>query len=180
VFNKLSLRKKFSEIRSHISNENQNAASIKAAENFFEKIPLTISDIVSAYYPINNEISPLPILEKLKQRNIKTALPEIIKNSPLLFRQWQIGDALDNTKIPQPLKTPQQVLPTIIIVPLLAFDKNNHRLGYGGGYFDRTISHLKNSGHKFITVGLAYAVQKYDDDLPIESNDMRLDFIVTD
>lgn len=177
---KSSLRKKFTDIRSSISPAEQKILSLKAAENFFQKIKINNGDVVAAYYPINNEISPLPILEKLQQLHIQTALPIIVKNSPLLFRQWQVGDALEGSKIPQPLANAPQIIPTIIIVPLLAFDKTNNRLGYGGGYYDRTIERLNHDGHKITTVGLAYSSQKYDGNLPNEAHDQPLDLIVAD
>jgi 5-formyltetrahydrofolate cyclo-ligase len=174
------LRKYFSALRTDIPLAEQRQAAIAAAENFLHIIPLRKTDVVSAYYPSNNEISPLPLLHELAGMGIPTALPRIAgKNSPLTFHIWQECDVLYEHplfKIKEPAKTPE-ITPTIMIVPLLAFDKAGNRLGYGGGFYDRTIEHLKNIT-KITTVGFAYALQETDE-LKAELHDQVLDYVVT-
>jgi 5-formyltetrahydrofolate cyclo-ligase len=185
MLDKSNLRKHFSKLRSNITPHEQKKAAELAADNFLSKITPTIkyNDIISAYHPIGDEISPLPILGDLYKRGFATALPLIPnKNSPLIFRAWCDGNELCEHpvfKIKEPHANALELLPTIMIVPLLAFDLSGHRLGYGGGFFDRTIDKLKQQGHELTTIGLAYSCLQTDS-LPIDKHDHQLDYVVTD
>ena len=112
-------------------------------------------------------------------------MPFIKKNNyHLLFKSWKKGQKVfkDKFKIPTPLHG-RFVTPNVMLVPLLAFDKNKNRLGYGGGYYDKSIYILKKHFQKekkfFITIGLAYSIQE-EKKIPIEKHDMRLDYIITE
>ena len=104
----------------------------------------------------------------------------IAKNTPLVFRQWAPGDALVlgrwNIKVP-PEEAPE-VLPDVLLVPLLAFDRRGFRLGYGGGFYDRTLEKLRTL-KKVTAIGIAYAGQEVDA-VPYEEFDQRLDWIMTE
>ncbi len=177
------LREQFKDIRSLISENEAKAASEKISNIFFENITLTKTDIISGYYPINDEMSPIYLFDQLKKKKITTSLPVVTgSNMPLIFREWQQGEELvpnKITKVQEPKAAAKQVNPTIILVPMLAFDENGYRLGYGGGFFDRTIRNFKKYNHKFITVGIAYERQKTEP-LPLDAHDQRLDYIITE
>ena len=177
---KTKLRKHFAKIRKNIPQDDIKRFSRQACDLFLQKITSEKNDIIALYHPINNEINPLA----LSQGATSTCLPIIVKpNSPLAFRAWKDGDKLthnDIFKTNEPCLNTCEALPTIMIVPTLAFDRRGHRLGYGGGFYDRTIHAFKDNGHKLTTVGLAYSCQQTDDDLPDGEFDHLLDYIITE
>ena len=145
----------------------------------------TIKEI-GLYYPISNEISPLVFIKYFKDNNITTALPVVDSNShSMVFKQWFKKEKLQKSHIGtyEPLRTNKTIYPQIIVVPMLMFDRKLNRLGYGAGYYDKSISTLKRYFDKkqknFITIGLAYSEQETKT-IPYESHDQRLDFIVTE
>ena len=133
---------------------------------------------IGGYYPINCEIESLTILEKLERNKFKISLPVIKKNNIMDFYDWSTKDPLSINKygIPEPVSNKIK-FPKILFVPLLGFDKNLNRIGYGGGFYDRYIKKIKKN-KKIITIGLAYSFQKIKK-VPINSNDIKLDFIIT-
>ena len=141
---------------------------------------------VGLYYPISNEISPLVFIKYFKDNNITTALPVVDSNShSMVFKQWFKKEKLQKSHIGtyEPLRTNKTILPQIIVVPMLMFDRKLNRLGYGAGYYDKSILNLKRYFNKkqknFITIGLAYSEQETRS-IPHESHDQKLDFIVTE
>jgi 5-formyltetrahydrofolate cyclo-ligase len=137
--------------------------------------------IVSVFHSFGTEISTSALFDKLAAEGWTTALPVVVaKNTPLVFRQWAPGDALAlgrwNIKVP-PEEAPE-VLPDVLLVPLLAFDREGFRLGYGGGFYDRTLEKLR--GLKNVTaIGIAYAGQEMDR-VPRDAFDQRMDWIMTE
>ncbi len=128
-----------------------------------------------AYYPINNEVDILPILQLLSKAGRSLSLP-CVHSDHLLFRHWQLGEPLNKTKYAfEPLKNGTPTSPEIVLTPLLGFDRRGFRLGYGGGYYDHYFIEHGN----VIKVGIAFACQEFDK-LPIEDHDQRLDFIITE
>ena len=141
---------------------------------------------VGLYYPIFNEISPLVFIEYFKDNNITTALPVVDSNSnSMVFKKWFKKEKLQKSHIGtyEPLRANKTIFPQVIIVPMLMFDRKLNRLGYGGGYYDKSILDLKRYFNKkqknFITIGLAYSEQETRS-IPYESHDQKLDFIVTE
>ena len=134
--------------------------------------------IIGGYYPINFEVDDLELLKKFEKNKFNISLPIIKKNFQMDFYKWSFSDLLKINKygIPEP-ENKNLVYPDVILVPLVAFDKNLNRLGYGGGYYDRLIKKLSNK-KKIIKIGLALSVQKIDK-VPIDMYDQRLDYIVT-
>tara|TARA_B100000767_G_scaffold241362_1_gene237796 strand:- start:419 stop:964 length:546 start_codon:yes stop_codon:yes gene_type:complete len=135
--------------------------------------------IIGGYYPINFEVDDLALLRKFEKNNFDISLPVIKRNFQMDFYKWSFTDPLKVNKygIPEP-DTKNIVYPDILLIPLVAFDKNLNRLGYGGGYYDRLIEKL--SKKKFIIkIGLALSIQKIDK-VPINIYDQRLDYILTD
>ena len=143
-----------------------------------KKLNLKNNINIGGYYPINSEIGCLDILEKLEKNNFKISLPVTKKKNNMDFYEWSFKDSLkvSNRGIPEPI-TKKKVFPDVLIVPLVGFDKNKFRLGYGGGFYDRyitKISKLKN----FFTVGFAFSLQEIRK-IPVNKFDQKLDYILT-
>ena len=139
------------------------------------------NNIISAFHSFDTEISTFELFDKLVADGWTTALPVVVaKNTPLVFRQWVPGDTLVlgrwNIKVP-PAEAPE-VLPDVLLVPLLAFDRKGFRLGYGGGFYDRTLEKLR-AFKKVTAIGVAYSGQEVDA-VPYDEFDQRLDWIMTE
>tara|TARA_B100001057_G_scaffold298601_1_gene298736 strand:- start:380 stop:919 length:540 start_codon:yes stop_codon:yes gene_type:complete len=137
-----------------------------------------IGKIVGGYYPYNYEVDAINILKKFEKQNYQISLPKIKKNFQMDFFHWSSKDPLSINKygIPEPTST-QVKLPNILLVPLVAFDKDFNRIGYGGGFYDRYIKKIKKI-KKIITIGLAYSFQKVKK-IQTNKNDIKLDYIIT-
>ena len=137
--------------------------------------------VVSAFHSFGTEISTAELFEKLVRDGWVTALPVVVaKNTPLLFRQWTPGEALVSGRwdIQVPPDTAPEVQPDILLVPMLAFDRMGYRMGYGGGFYDRTLAKLR-ALKKITAIGVAYAGQEVDS-VPHDANDQPLDWIMTE
>ncbi|MDX1575503.1 MAG: 5-formyltetrahydrofolate cyclo-ligase [Kiloniellales bacterium] len=161
------------------------ASAVGAAEavcrNLVATVPLPGEAVVSAYWPMGSELDPRPLMMALHRAGHKIALPVVIgADQPLVFRAWSPGDELEpaafDTQVPGPDKP--ELTPAVVLVPLLAFDRRGYRLGYGGGFYDRTLGILRGRG-EVLAVGLAYAAQEVPA-VPHDGNDKRLDWIVTE
>lgn len=143
--------------------------------------PLPPGAVVAGYWPMRGEIDVLPVLSVLAERGQVTALPVVInRKAPLVFRRWAPGEVLEDglygTR--HPPAEAGEVRPVCLLVPLLAFDRQGVRLGYGGGFYDRTLAALRAAG-PVVAVGVAYAGQEVDA-LPAEPHDERLDWVITE
>jgi 5-formyltetrahydrofolate cyclo-ligase len=137
--------------------------------------------VVAGYAPIRSEFDPMPLLRKLAVAGARLALPVITgRDQPLQFRSFSMGAALERGPlgIQQPTAASAEVVPGILLVPLAAFDRAGHRIGYGAGYYDRSIEALRG-GNRTITVGLAFAVQEIDA-VPALPHDVALDYVLTE
>ncbi|HLG89834.1 MAG TPA: 5-formyltetrahydrofolate cyclo-ligase [Alphaproteobacteria bacterium] len=136
-------------------------------------------DIVAGYVPIGDEIDPMPLIELLAGSH-PCALPSVEEGRALTFRLWLPGAALlpGRYGIPSPSLDSPAILPDILLVPMLAFDRRGHRLGYGGGHYDATLAALR--GRKPVqAIGLAYAAQEIER-VPDEGWDQALDAVATE
>jgi 5-formyltetrahydrofolate cyclo-ligase len=137
--------------------------------------------IVSAYFPLDGEPSPLALLEKLAAAGIKTALPVTGRlGTPLVFRLWRYGEPTVKGKmaIEEPLRGAPEAAPDLLFVPLAAFDRAGHRIGYGAGFYDRSLAQLR--AKKIIwAAGLAYASQEFPV-VPHDAHDESLDYVLTE
>lgn len=175
--NKSKIRKKILEIRKNNISKNIEIKPKKISE-ILNKI-FFVGKTIGGYYPTNFEIDDLKILYHLEKKNYKISLPKIKKKNQMDFFEWTNKDPLqiNNYGIPEPaLET--LIYPDVLLVPLVAYDKNLNRLGYGGGFYDRYIRRIKKK-KKIITIGLAFTFQKIKR-IPINQYDQRLDFIVTE
>jgi 5-formyltetrahydrofolate cyclo-ligase len=137
--------------------------------------------VVSGYQPLGGEIDPWPVLNRLAVAGARIALPVAIdRHSPLIFRAYEPGQPLepDAVKIPSPAADAETLVPDLVIAPLLAFDREGHRLGQGAGHYDRTLQGLRERGRVWV-IGLAYAGQEIDH-FPREPHDQPLDAILTE
>ena len=135
--------------------------------------------IIGGYYPYNYEIDAISILEKFEKYKYKISLPKIKRNYRMDFFDWSSKDPLTINRygIPEPISN-KVIYPNILLVPIVAFDKNFNRVGYGGGFYDRYIKKIKKN-KKILTIGLAYSFQKVTE-IPLNKYDIKLDFIVTE
>ena len=137
--------------------------------------------IVSGFMPLKSEISPLPLMKKLADLGARLALPVIAgRGKPLIMREWTFGDPLERGQwgIREPKPEAGEVAPDILLVPLLAFDRTGHRIGYGAGYYDMTIA--RHRARKAATaIGVAFAAQEVAK-VPTTERDARLDVVLTE
>ncbi|MDC3082254.1 5-formyltetrahydrofolate cyclo-ligase [Candidatus Pelagibacter sp.] len=170
------LRKKLLNLRK--TNFNEQGINFIQFKKIFKKINLKKKINIGGYYPINSEIGCLDILEKLEKNNFKISLPVTKKKNNMDFYEWSFKDLLkvSNRGIPEPM-TKKKVYPDVLIIPLVGFDKNKFRLGYGGGFYDRYISKILNK-KRVITVGFAFSFQEIFK-IPTNKFDQKLDIILT-
>ena len=139
--------------------------------------------IVSGYWPIRDEVDTRMLLQRLHEEGMRCALPVTQgKNKGLLFRRWKPGDILQEAEfsVAVPAASQPVLIPEIMLVPLLAIDREGNRLGYGGGYFDRTFLRRRKSGQApLVTVGIAYEAQIVSH-VPNDERDIRLDWLITE
>ena len=146
-------------------------------------LPLAIKPgaIVSGFMPLKTEINPLPLMRKLEVAGAQLALPAIAgRGKPLVMRAFAFGDELASGQwgIREPKADAPEVAPDILLVPLLAFDRTGHRIGYGAGYYDMTIAKFR-SVKPVIAVGIAFAAQEIGQ-VPVTARDARLDLVLTE
>jgi 5-formyltetrahydrofolate cyclo-ligase len=137
--------------------------------------------VVSGYSPIRNEIDPAPLMIKLAAQGARLALPVInARGKSLTFRAWSPSDRLmlGPLGIPEPSPAAAELIPDIMLVPLAAFDRLGHRIGYGAGHYDYTFAHLRKS-KAVAGIGIAFAVQEIEA-VPALSHDVALDYVLTD
>jgi 5-formyltetrahydrofolate cyclo-ligase len=142
--------------------------------------PLQPHAVVSAFAPMADELRVWPLLRRLSGDGVRLALPVMQgKGQPLIFRAWTPGDAMDSGVwgIAEPKADKPALDPDILLMPLLAFDRQGWRLGYGGGFYDRTLQGLR-ARKAVVAVGLGYDEQEVDA-VPRLDYDQRLDWVLT-
>ena len=135
---------------------------------------------LALYYPSGFEINVLKLIENKYLINKNILLPVIEENNRMSFFSWKKNNVLLVNKygILEPIKNKFEI-PNLILVPILAFDKNKHRLGYGKGFYDRYLNKYLKKFSNILTIGVAFSFQKYHK-LPIEKKDVKLDYILTE
>ena len=158
--------------------ERQAAAETIAARAF----PVAVTGkIVSGFFPMKSEISPLPLLRKLADAGAQLALPAIAgRGKPLIMRAWAFGAPLKSGQwgIREPTADAAEVAPDILLVPLACFDRSGQRIGYGAGYYDMTI-HALRAKKPVTAIGVAFAAQEIPS-VPATERDERLDLVLTE
>ena len=136
--------------------------------------------VVSGFWPIGSEINVIPALEHVVRQNACAALPVIVaRHRPLIFRQWMPERPMIRIGwLYEPPASADWLTPTVLLTPLLAFDRQGGRLGQGGGFYDRTLAALRRQG-PVKAIGVAFGVQEVDK-VPVDALDVALDAIVTE
>ena len=135
---------------------------------------------VSAFLSIGTEIDTAPLIARLTAKGLQLGLPVMVsKAAPLMFRTWHPGAPLDTVKwgIREPTQDAPVLVPEVLLVPLLAFDRRGGRLGYGGGFYDRTLAALRKES-PWPAIGIAFDEQEVDA-VPTSDYDERLDWVAT-
>jgi 5-formyltetrahydrofolate cyclo-ligase len=181
IEDKRTLRSAMLAWRGGLSDQDRRAAAAGLLEMFRLERPFETPCAVSGFWPMAEELDIRPLMIELHSQGCQLALPVVVaKKQPLMFRAWRPGDPLEpgvfGTLHPAP--TRELVEPDALIVPLLAVDEEGWRLGYGGGFYDRTLEGLR--GLKKVTVmGVGFNGQIVPD-VPHGPNDQRLDWLLTD
>ena len=183
---KRALRRRAEKRRAAIAATAGADTGSRLAEHFLNEVAPATGAAVAGYWPMRHEVDPRPLMERLHALGHPCALPVTDgADRPLRFRQWTPETVLVpgayGTSVPAP-EVPQ-IEPQILLIPLLAFDREGWRLGYGGGYYDRTLSALRHAREQGrwlgLAAGLAYADQETSS-VPHGPRDQPLDWIVTE
>ena len=166
--------------RDALSDEQRNAAAQALAKR---GLPIDIKPgtIVAGYSPIRSEIDPTLLMKTLAAQGAQLALPAITaRGKSLIFRAWSPNDRLmlGSLGIPEPSPAAAELVPDILLVPLAAFDRAGHRIGYGAGHYDVTLAHLRKAKAS-TAIGLAFAVQEIKA-VPMQPHDVALDYVLTE
>jgi 5-formyltetrahydrofolate cyclo-ligase len=177
---KIELRQKAMAARAGLRGSQRHDATAMAASHAFCRLAGT-TGIVGLYEAFRDEIHPGEIALRLAASGRRMALPSTPKfGQPLVFRAWAPGDPLvrGRMNIPEPSPDAPEVFPQVLLVPPVAFDRRGYRIGYGAGFYDRTIPMLR-AMHPVFALGYAFACQEIAD-LPAEHHDIPLDAIATE
>jgi 5-formyltetrahydrofolate cyclo-ligase len=179
---KRTLRSAMLAWRSGLSGEDREASSAALLQQFRLERPFETPCVVSGFWPLGGELDIRPLMIELFDQGCELALPVVVgKGQPLIFRAWQPVDVLEkgvfNTF--HPSTRCDVVEPDTLIVPLLACDHDGWRLGYGGGFYDRTLRALRQR-RKVVAMGVAFDRQLRDEAVPHGPDDERLDWLLTD
>lgn len=156
-------------------------AASRMARNFIAAIPLAPKAVVSAFVAMGEETDPAPLIDLLHRKGHPIVLPRVVrKGEPLAFHLYEPGASLvpGVFGLSQPAKDWPEAVPDVLVVPLLAFDARGLRLGYGGGFYDRTLAALRAS-RNILAVGYAFGGQEVPD-VPHRESDEPLDWVVTE
>ena len=181
MLKKEKIRKKYFSIRKKKYFE-INKFFFKPLINILKKIFKNNLIYLSLYYPSNYEVNTLKLFKLIKlNKNFKTLLPSILNKNNMNFYDWNYLDPLKVNKygMLEPFIKKKSLVPNVILVPLLAFDQFNHRLGYGKGYYDSFLNKYMKLNKKIITIGIAFSFQEYNK-LPTSKLDAKLNFILTE
>jgi 5-formyltetrahydrofolate cyclo-ligase len=166
--------------RDALSDEHRNAAAQAIARRGLP-IAIKAGAVVAGYSPIRNEIDPVPLMRALAAQGARLALPAVMaRGKSLAFRAWSVGDrlTLGPLGILEPSPAAAELVPDIMLVPLAAFDRAGHRIGYGAGHYDFTLAHLRKA-KTIAAIGLAFAVQEIKT-IPMQPHDVALDHVLTE
>ena len=176
---KAALRVRARAARASLGSGDRAEAAAAVARHFFDHTDLQPSDIVAAYWRIRDEVDCQPILVRLMDSNQTVVLPVVLgPEQPLDFRVWEQGASLYESGFGTlaPSDLAPRAEPDVVLMPLLGFDSRGTRLGYGGGYYDRTLASMKKRPK---LIGLAYSAQEFEK-IPREAHDVPLDAVVTE
>lgn len=188
------LRVRLKESRKHIAAEDLQRASLLIRARLYTWLALTrdhcesnnkhAPNVIAAFWPLTDEPDLIPLLEQWTQAGLKVVLPRMGSPAePLKFYQWHKGTALvaGPFGVMEP-EVSEPLLPDVILIPTLGFTAQGDRLGYGKGFYDRTLAHFKTTGHRPTTIGVAWAtgdIHAIDPNYRPQPHDQRLDAVIT-
>ena len=180
MYNKNQLRKKYFSLRKKRYFDIKPSffnPLIKLINKRYKKKKVNLS----SYYPSSFEVNILKLFELDAITKMKVFLPVITGNNSMHFYTWKKNDVLKINKfgILEPFKSLKNIVPNIMLIPMLAYDNKNNRLGYGGGFYDRYLKKYLKKHNKILTIGIAFSFQKYHK-LPVSSSDVKLNYILTE
>ena len=179
---KNKLRKILTKKRNNLKRNSQSEFDIKIFNNLKKFINFSKINFVASFISIRSEIATNQLNQKIIQMKKILSFPTIVKNKEeLVFKKFNYDDELKlgQFNIFEPIETNEEIIPQLFFVPCLGFDLDGYRLGYGGGFYDKTFAKLKQAKHKFYAVGYAFDEQKQSK-IPIEKFDYKLDFVLTE
>jgi 5-formyltetrahydrofolate cyclo-ligase len=166
--------------RDALSDE-QRAAAAQAIASRGLPVEIKRGAVVAGYSPIRSEIDPTPLMRTVAAQGARLALPAVTaRGKSLAFRAWSPEDklTLGPLGILEPSPAAAELVPDIVLVPLAAFDRAGHRIGYGAGHYDFTLAHLRKA-KTIVAIGLAFAVQEIKT-IPMQPHDVALDYVLTE
>ena len=136
---------------------------------------------LSSYYPASFEVNTIKLFETTFINELKIFLPVVKKNNSMHFYECEKHDVLKINQFGmlEPALLSGHIVPNIMLVPLLAYDNQNNRLGYGGGFYDRYLNKYLKTNNNILTIGIAFSFQKHHK-LPVSNNDVKLNYILTE
>lgn len=157
------------------------SAATSVARHYADHPVLAYAPSFAGYCAMRGELDVMEIFKLMARFEKATSLPVATPEKTLLFRMWKLGDPLARHTLgmEEPLAEAPLAEPEIILVPLLAFDGDGYRLGYGGGYYDRTMAAARTAGTGQKFIGVAYSIQEVDE-VPTDASDQPLDGILTE
>lgn len=172
---KAALREEFKARRALISPDLRDTTRWKVT-NHLRTLLAGMDGVVALYYPLGAEIDLRPLAAELWRAGMNVALPRVVERGHALrFNIWTPDGATEPDALGLPTATGPEVWPTTMVIPMLGYSKTGHRLGYGGGYYDRT---LKTAPIPTLSIGVCYTELEVDD-FPAEYHDQRLEYVVT-
>ncbi len=168
--------------RGHIAPADAEAAALAVRERVLGSGLVPEGAVVSGFWPIGDEFDPRPLMEALAAKGHHLCLPVVVgRGRPLAFRAWAPGEPLERAGfgLSVPRWDAPPAIPRFLIVPLLAFDRRGYRVGYGAGYYDRTIAELRAHVRSLCAVGVGFALQEVPE-VPALAHDQRLDAVATE
>tara|TARA_Y100000590_G_scaffold275516_1_gene309354 strand:+ start:976 stop:1548 length:573 start_codon:yes stop_codon:yes gene_type:complete len=176
---KLSIRRKFilKRKKKYLTSKGFNFNQIfKLINKHFKNKKI----VIAGYYPSNFEVNILSFLEEASKKKYKIALPVIKSSTKMYFKQWIYNEPLYLNKFGmlEPKQSKKNILPSLIVVPLVAYDNKLNRIGYGKGYYDRMLNKISKTKN-IITVGIAYSFQECRK-IPTNNYDFKLNYILTE
>ena len=150
---------------------------IKLVKKEFKKNLISMS----SYYPASYEVNTLKLFETSIISKLKISLPVIKDNNNMYFYEWKKNDVLKINRFGmlEPVLSIKRIVPDVMLVPLLAYDGQNNRLGYGGGFYDRYLNKYLKRHNNILTIGIAFSFQKHHK-IPVLNNDVKLNYILTE
>jgi 5-formyltetrahydrofolate cyclo-ligase len=182
VRRKASLRALALERRAGIPTARRDEAAQAVAALVADELQIASDAIVAGYWPLAGELDPRPGMERLRARGHLLALPRLDgSEQPLLFLAWDADVVLVRGafKLLEPHPVRPARVPDVVLAPLLAFDRRGGRLGYGKGFYDRTLRQLATQGRRPLVIGLAFADQEVEE-VPTGPDDVPLDGAITE